>query len=422
MQVQVRGYLTAMNYLFIHQNFPGQFRYLAAALSAAGHRVVALGAAISVGQLQGVEVLNYSPALKRRVSACKASGQLDEWQGKVIRGHAVVDALLEQKHQGFAPDVIFVHSGWGEALFVRSVFPDARLLVYAEYFYGSPNGDVGFDPEFSSVSTANDQRVILKNTHLLHALSACDAALSPTVFQKSRHPAWAQQKIEVIHDGIDTRVFRPDQSAWIQLQSAGVTLNAGDEVITFVARHLEPYRGYHIFMRALPLIQKLRPQARIVIVGGDGVSYGAAAPKGQTWKEIFLKEVSANLDMSRVHFVGKVPHHLLTRLMQVSAVHVYLTYPFVLSWSLLEAMSIGCLIVASDTAPVSEVIAHEKTGFLTDFFDARRLAETVADTLAGRDKLSHIGVAARQHVKDNFDLSSVCLPRLLEFVTNQGSQ
>lgn len=406
-----------MNFIFIHQNFPGQFRHLAPALCSAGHRVLGLGDNVPTGQFHGVPVLSYALKLKHRLASRNQATPLDDWQSKVIRGQAVVDALQEIKQQGFSVDVVFVHSGWGEALFVRSVFPDARLLVYGEYFYGTPGGDMGFDPEFSKVSLLGDQRIVLKNTHLLHALSECDAALSPTFFQKSRHPAWAQEKITVIHEGIDTKVFRPDSFAWIQLKSAGQRLSAEDEVITFVARHLEPYRGYHVFMRALPLIQKMRPKARIVIVGGDGVSYGAAATNGQSWKDIFLREVADRLDMSRVHFVGKVPHHLLTRLMQVSAVHVYLTYPFVLSWSLLEAMSIGCLIVASNTAPVAEVIAHGKTGLLTEFFDVKALAETVAEAAENRHRFGDIKAAARAHVEVNYDLNRICLPRLLEFAT-----
>jgi glycosyltransferase involved in cell wall biosynthesis len=195
-------------------------------------------------------------------------------------------------------------------------------------------------------------------------------------------------------------------------------LRPGDEVVTFVARQLEPYRGYHVLMRSLPLLQKLRPNARIVIVGEDGVSYGNAPPNGETWKSVFLKEVAGNLDMRRVHFVGRLPHPLLTRLMQVSAAHVYLTYPFVLSWSLLEAMSIGALIIGSNTLPVQEVIEHEINGLLTDFFDPQGLAHTVADALDNSEKLAHLRAAARETIVSNYDLKSICLPGQIEFVMN----
>ena len=403
-----------MHILLIHQNFPAQFRHLAPALAAAGHEVVALTVNPHAGHLPGVRIVDYRARLTERAGRQAAAGN-DEWQAKAIRGAAAADAMEGLKASGFRPDVVFAHPGWGEALFVRSVFPDARLLVHAEYFYGTAGGDVGFDPEFQSASPDNDRRVIVKNTHLLHALNACDAAVSPTEFQRNRHPAWAQERIQVIHEGIDTARFHPNPDAWIQLRTAGIKLRQGDEVITFVARQLEPYRGFHIFMRALPLIQKLRPQARVVLVGGEGTSYGAAAPPGQTWRKIFLAEVAGQVDLSRVHFVGKVPHHLLTQLMQVSAAHVYLTYPFVLSWSMLEAMSIGCLVVGSNTAPVREVIEDGRNGLLTDFFDPERLAHRVAFALENRSRLGSLREAARQTAIDRYDLTSICLPRQIEF-------
>lgn len=408
-----------MQIIFIHQNFPAQFRHLAPALAAGGHRVVALTVNGPGASLPGVRIVRYEDRLAAHARR-QRNTMPDDWQSKVIRGTAAADAMQALRDEGFAPDVVFAHPGWGEALFVRTVFPSARLLVYAEYFYGTAGGDVGFDPEFSTVTPEGSQRLILKNTHLLHALNSCDAALAPTAFQRARHPDWAQDRISVIHEGIDTDLFKPDASAWVQLKSAGLTLRHGDEVITFVARQLEPYRGFHIFMRALPLIQKLRPNARVVLVGGDEVSYGAPAPGGESWRSVLLKEVGSRIDLTRVHFVGRVPHQRLTQLMQVSAVHVYLTYPFVLSWSLLEAMSIGCLIVASDTAPVREVITDGENGLLTDFFDPGQLAEQVAYALENRTHLAHLREAARASIQERYDLASICLPKQLEFVLGNG--
>jgi glycosyltransferase involved in cell wall biosynthesis len=292
------------------------------------------------------------------------------------------------------------------------------VLVFAEYYYGADGGDSFFDPEFQRgpVDLASLQRLRLKNTHLLHALADCDAAVSPTVFQKSQHPATFHDRIRVIHDGIDTDRFAPDPGASIKLQQAKLELKHGDEVVTFVSRQLEPYRGYHIFMRSLAHLQRLRPQARVVIVGGDGTAYGASPPAGATWKNIFLNEVKDGLDMSRVHFVGQVPHALLQRLMQVSAVHAYLTYPFVLSWSMLEAMSQGALMVASSTGPVQEVIEHGRNGLLVDFFDHQALAETMAEALARQQELQPLRQAARQTVVERYDLRRVCLPDMLKFV------
>ncbi|MGO4380136.1 glycosyltransferase [Pseudoduganella sp. RAF53_2] len=402
-------------FLFIHQNFPGQFRHLAPALAAEGHEVVALGMAEQPEPLKGVRYFRHMARVPQPVKS--QAPQLQDLYSKVLRGESAAHSLHQLKQQGFDPDVVFVHPGWGEALFIKDVFPRARMLVYAEYYYSAQGGDSHFDPEFSTEPTlASLQRLRLRNTHLLHAISAADAGLSPTRFQRDRHPAWFRDRISVIHDGIDTERFRPSQNASVSLATAGLTLRPGDEVVTFVSRQLEPYRGYHIFMRALPLVQKLRPNVRVVIVGADGVSYGAAPPKGKTWKEIFRDEVKDKLDMSRVHFVGKLPHSVLTQLMQVSAVYTYLTYPFVLSWSLMEAMSAGCLIVGSRTAPLEEMITHGQNGLLTDFFDVEQLAHTVANALERRYSLTALREAARQTIVDRYDLHRHSLPEQMRFV------
>lgn len=405
---------TRSKYLFIHQNFPGQFKHLAPALAAQGHEVVGVGMNQPTIPQPGVRYFRHDVA--NQPHGPRPPTQLKDLYGKVLRGESAAARLEWLKQQGFEPDVIFVHPGWGEALYVRDIFPKARLLIYAEYYYQGEGGDAFFDPEFSQPSSAALQRLRLRNTHLLHAMSVADGALSPTEFQRDRHPAWFRDRITVIHDGIDTERFRPEPSAYVQLQSAGLTLRPGDEVVVFVARQLEPYRGYHIFMRALPELMKQRPNARVVIVGGDGVSYGAAPPQGKSWKQIFLDEVKEKIDMKRIHFVGKVPHTVLTQLMQVSAVYTYLTYPFVLSWSLMEAMSTGCLIVASKTAPVEEVIEHGRNGLLVDFFDPQALAATVADALERRASLQHLRDAARQTIIERYDMQRYCMPALLRFV------
>jgi len=408
-----------MKYLFVHQNFPGQFRHIATALAARGHEVVALGVNKSAETFPGVRHLLYrEPKMEKAPHGeHPLAAAMMEVDTKVMRGEAAARAMAQiAQKEKFIPDVVVAHSGWGEAFFVKEVFPKARLVVYAEYYYGAEGGDTHFDPEFAKPSITMNERVHVKNTHLLHALNDCDFAIAPTEFQKSRHPAWSLDRIRVVHEGIDTQRFAPDPKATVQLQSAGVTLHPGDEVITFVVRQLEPYRGYHIFMRALPLLQQLRPNLRVVLVGADGTSYGAPPPQGKTWKNIFLDEVKDKLDMSRVHFVGRVPHATLTQLMQVSALHVYLTYPFVLSWSLMEAMSIGCLILASDTAPVREVIEHGKNGLLTPFFDVEKLAHTAAETLERRAELTSLRDAARRTIVDRYDLQSQCLPHLLHLL------
>ena len=430
-----------MKILFIHQNFPGQFLHLAPALAQLGHEVVALGSRLPAPKLTGVRYLAYVPQPIRPrptvdagdTSIHKGSSQdgavsatpralnhaspllavADNFEAKLARADCAAQAMDKMKGGGFVPDLVVAHSGWGEALFVKAVFPNARLLVYAEYFYGANGGDVGFDPEFSAQSVYSRQKSAVSNLHLMQALVGCDAAVSPTQFQKTQHPLALQSKISVIHDGIDTQRFVPNPQSWVSLSNAGIKLTAADEIITFVARQLEPYRGYHTFMRALPELLALRPNARVIIVGGDGVSYGSNPPPGSTWKQLFLDEVKARIDPQRVHLVGNVSHETLTKLLQISSVHVYLTYPFVLSWSLLEAMSMGCLVVASNTAPVREVIEDGRNGLLIDFFDAKALAQRVADAVAQKQALANCRVQARQTVVQRFDLKSVCLPRLV---------
>lgn len=406
-----------MKILFIHQNFPAQFVHLAPTLARMGHEVVALSSRKPTPALHGVRVVSHSPEAVQKRPDTRSSPEEQRAQmttsldAKISRASSAATAMEHLHQQGFVPDVVVAHSGWGEALFVKAVFPACRLLVYAEYFYGALGGDSGFDPEFSQETVLSRQKTAVNNLHLMQALVACDAALSPTDFQRSQHPAELRSKISVVHDGIDTRQFKPNPAAWVKLGNSGLTLTAGDDIITFVARQLEPYRGYHTFMRALPEVLARKPNARVVIVGGDGVSYGAPAPGGTSWKQVFLSEVKHHLDIRRVHFVGQVPHSTLTQLLQVSAVHVYLTYPFVLSWSMLEAMSMGCLVVASDTDPVREVIEDGVNGLLTNFFNAPQLAERIVMGLDERKGLARLRQKARSTIVEKFDLQSVCLPR-----------
>lgn len=409
-----------MQLLFVHQNFPGQFRHLAPALAARGHQVCALG--ITAQALPGVRLLRYKP---QRGNAPGVHPLAMEFETKVIRGEACAKAMLALRADGFSPDVVVAHPGWGEAMFVKDVWPRTRLLCFVEYHYRAEGGDVGFDPEFAAggeIDARARQRV--KNANNLIALDAMDRGLSPTRWQASTVPDAYRDRIEVIFDGIDTRVVKPDPAATFVV-GAGTpverTLRAGDEVLTFVNRNLEPYRGYHVFMRALPEIQRRRPNAITLIVGGDEVSYGAKPPQGTTWKQRFLDEVRDRVDLDRVFFLGRIPYPDFVRLLQVSACHVYLTYPFVLSWSCIEAMGAGCAVVGSDTEPVREVIEHGRNGLLVDFFDRERLAATVSEVLQDPARYAALREAARRSVVERYDLSSVCLPRQVALVESLGA-
>jgi len=398
-----------LNLLFVHQNFPGQFRHLAPALAAMGHQVKAM--AIDGPGLPGIEVHRYKPA---RSTSREIHPWVAEFETKVIRGEACAAAAARLKAEGFAPDAIVANPGWGESLFLKDVWPGARLLALIEFYYAARGLDYDFDPEFSRADLARDARLRAKNAHLLLALEAMDWGVCPTQFQAGTVPRTYQDRVSVIFDGIDTAVVRPDAAASVSVN--GRTLHAGDEVLTFVNRNLEPYRGYHIFMRALPEILKRRPNAVALIVGGDEVSYGAPAPNGKTWKEIFYDEVKERLDASRVFFLGRVPYAQYLRVLQVSRCHVYLTYPFVLGWSCIEAMSAGCLVVGSRTPPVEEVIAHGRNGLLVDFFDVSALAGSVVDALARPAHYAPLREAARRIAIERYDLNSICLPQQVALI------
>jgi glycosyltransferase involved in cell wall biosynthesis len=398
-------------FLFIHQNFPAQFVHVARALAAAGHEVVAL--AIEGRAIDGVRFLRYGPKALPRFSELELAR---DFETKIARAGACASAMDRLKQEGFTPDVIVAHPGWGEALFCKDVWPRARLVIYAEFFYQAQGADYLFDPEFTKDSVAQRARLRVKNTVHLHALSIADTIYAPTAWQRARLPQEYRSRTQVMFDGIDTNVTAPDPSAFIELQRAGVRLAHGDEVITFVNRNLEPYRGFHTFMRALPAILEQRPHAHCLIVGRDSVSYGSPPAGGGTWRETMLREVGARLPMERVHFLGGIPYADYLRVLQVSACHVYLTYPFVLSWSCMEALSVACTVVGSRTGPVEEVVTHDVTGRLVDFFDVQALADEVVGVLKQPDAFRALGAAGRRLMQQDYDLASHCLPGQLAIV------
>lgn len=408
-----------MKILFVHQNFPGQFLHLAPELQRRRHEIHALTDAANT-RTSAISTLRYkheAPPVDATATRLGRNYTLMSDRGVTVARAALT---LRERH-GYVPDVIFGHSGWGETLFLKEVWPEAKLIVYAEFYYKGRGADVGFDPEFNP--PAFDQVMIAqgRTTHLGQALTHADAGLSPTHWQASTYPASLRGMIEVIFDGVNTDVMTPNPSATITVPD-GPTFAVGDEVLTFVNRNLEPYRGYHTFMRALPAVLAARPNAHAVIVGGDEVSYGSAPKGAKGWKDVILNEVRDKLDLSRVHFIGKVPYPDFVSLMQVSRVHAYLTYPFVLSWSMLEAMSAGALVVGSRTAPVEEVIRDGVNGLLVDFFDVAGWSETLTRCLADPDAYAPLRVAARRTILENYDLGGICLPRMVDFVESFGPQ
>lgn len=403
-----------MNYLFIHQNFPGQFKHIAAALAAdPKNRVLAL-----------VDEANKRPELtppdvqlvsyKTPQGASKTTHPyLLGYEASVRRGQQIVRACLALQQQGFRPDIICAHAGWGEALFIKEVFPAAILLDYFEFFYRTRGSDVGFDQEMQTQSLDGNCKVQTRNSCHLLSMETADWGWSPTQWQASQFPEHFRSRLSVIHEGIDTDTVKPDEAAVFELPG-GVKLSKRDQVVTFVNRNLEPYRGFHIFMRALPRILQEHPEAHVVLVGGDAVSYGSLPNEGGHWRAKMLAEVGGKLDMHRVHFVGKIPYERYLSLIQVSSAHVYLTYPFVLSWSMLEAMATECVLIASDTPPVTEVVEHEKNGLLVDFFDVDAIAEQVKNVLKNPKRYLAMRQQARKTILERYDLKSISLPQQLQ--------
>ena len=397
-----------MKILFVHNNFPAQFRNLAAVLAnEPGFELVAVGAS-------GARSMPLVKLIKYMLPEADVSGThpfARRFDLECRRAEQVLYSLSTLAASGFSPDLILAHPGWGETLPLRTMFPKARLFVYCEFFYGANGRDIGFDPEFPTSGLDGHIGLQLKNATTLLALADCDLGISPTNWQQSTFPLHYQSKIDVIHEGIDTSRVRPNPQARLTLPN-GREVGSSDEIVTFVVRNLEPLRGYHIFMRALPEILKRRPNAQIVIIGRDGLSYGLPPPAGKTWKSVFLDEVRDRLDLSRVHFMGGVPYQSFISALQVSSAHVYLTYPFVLSWSALEAMSAGCVVIGSDTPPVREVINAGENGVLVPFFAVDELAGRVIEALREPAKFASMRQAARRFVIDHYDAERVCIPRI----------
>lgn len=403
-----------MNILFVHQNFPGQYKHIAPAMVERGHKVVAIGM-YKNNIPKGVEFVHYRA--KRSTTKGIHPWAID-YEAKIIRAEACSLACQELRNKGFEPDVICVHPGWGEALLLREVWPHAKQLHFIEFFYGPDGKDVGFDPEFPVPDFAGRCRLYIKNTNNVMNLYGMDKGMSPTQWQKSTVPERFLDQIEVCHDGVDTQALKPNPNAVLEtrtLDGNTIKFSKQDKVVTFINRNFEPSRGYHIFMRCLPELMKQEPDAQFVMIGGDDVSYGAR-PKSGTWKQIYLDEVKDQIDMSRLHFLGKVNYPTYCNAMQITSAHVYLTYPFVLSWSMLEAMAMGAPVIGSATPPVEEVIQDSVNGWLVDFFDREALVNKVSEVL--NSNTHSITEAGRKTVVKQYDLATKCLPKQIQMIEN----
>lgn len=375
-----------MTILYIHNSVPGQFANLIAhRADRVRPRSVFLSAQDNAA-FTLVERRLYTP------DALGTPGDRALEPAARILGHAraAARALRRLVDDGFRPMAIVAHPAWGSVLPVRDVLPDVPLVVYCEH-YNESRGAAG----------------ALANWHVRAALDAADALVTPTEWQRSIFPADARPRIETIHDGIDTSRLRPDPLARFELPD-GTTVGRGDQLVTYVARGLEPTRGFPELIRAVPTILRGAPDARIAIVGGERAIYGPEPEGGGSHKAAMLRETG--LTDRRVHFLGQIRYADFIRLMQVSTVHVYPSRRFVLSWSVLEAMSIGAVVVGADNAPVREVIEDGVTGLLADPGDAAALADRIVAVLRDPPRFAAIGRAARDMVIARYDVAR-CMAR-----------
>ncbi|EBA14531.1 glycosyl transferase, group 1 [Roseobacter sp. SK209-2-6] len=396
-----------MKLLFVHQNMPGQYREILAWLAARGTHDLAFLTQRRDVQLNGVKTITY----RAHQQATKDSyGLSKDWENAAGAGLGAALALRElHRSEGYKPDIIIGHTGWGELLFMKEIFPDVPVIGFFEYFYRTSGGLVGFDPE----SPPNDQAGFFakaRNTVPYASIESVDLGHVPTAWQRDRFPASFHDRMYLCHDGIRTDRLLPDPAASIGLGRLGQPLTRDDEVVTYVARNMERARGFHIMMRALPRILAERPKARVLMIGGNETSYGTESKHPGGLRGEMEEELGSNIDWSRVHFLGKVPYDDLCRIIRISRCHIYLTMPFVLSWSLLESMSMQATVVAADVDPVREAVTHGETGMLVDFFNPQALADQVVDVLARPGDYAHLGPNARAHVVEHYDFLNRCLP------------
>lgn len=397
--------------LFVHQNFPAQFPHIADALVKRGDQVVALGGPTSK-ERAGIKLVRWS---NQRGTTQGIFDAAVRSEADLIRAQAAVGAALEIKKAGFEPDLIIGHPGWGETIHLKDIFPGARMILFGEFYYRHIGADLNFDREFEMPSLQAAMRTNGKNATQSLAYTMADMIVSPTAFQASTFPPAFRRDIRVHHEGVDLSKAMPRPFAKVKLAD-GRAIDKSTPVITFINRNFERLRGFHIFMRALPAFLDAVPEAQIIVIGSDGNGYGGARADGQSWRQAMLAEVGARLDQSRVHFVGMVDHARMIDIISIGAAHVYYTYPFTLSWSLVEAMACQCLVIGSDTAPVRDAIADGETGMLRDFFDVDALSRVMVEAVRFPGRFEDMRVRARKSAIAHFDRATVGVPGWLRLV------
>jgi len=397
-----------MRVLFVHRFFPGQFGHLARRFAANPGNEVVFIATESAEAAETIDRVRRIVPPVTRQSGPPTHHYIQAFENAVLQGQAAFRACAALRRSGFVPDLIYAHAGFGPGLYLKEAFPDTPLLGYFEWYYRARDSDADFGAP-GTVAPDEALRIRTKNADLLLELTQCDRGICPTRFQHEQFPAEFRDKLAVLHDGIDTELFRPGQRGRLPFVPA---LPGGAEIVTYATRGLEPYRGFPQFMQAIALLQKERPAMHAVVVGNDATYYSRLPPEGAGWKATVLRSLP-DLDLTRVHFLGHLAAAQYRQVLQASDVHVYLTVPFVLSWSLLESMASGCTIVGSDTGPVRELVADGVTGRLADFHDPAAIAARIGHVLDHPDEARSLGQAARRHIVQNYSLRRL-LPRHME--------
>lgn len=399
-----------MHVLFVHQNFPAQFGHLAAELvrndgwqATFVSQTPPPAGTVKTG---GIDRVTYAikGGAKEANHYCSRT-----FENAIWHTHAVYEALAARPE--IRPDLIVGHSGFGSTLFLRELYPDTPIVNYFEYFYRTRDSDMDFRKDFPNLPI-DRLRARARNATLLLDLDNCDAGYSPTRWQRDRLPAVYREKVEVHFDGVDTRIWKPrrDEPRTI----AGRPIPQELKIVSYATRGMESMRGFDIFMKAANVVAKRRSDVLFVVAGQDRVCYGGDSRHtgGKSFKEWVLAQ--DRYDLSRFFFCGLLPPAELARLFGIADVHVYLTVPFVLSWSLVDAMACEATILASDTGPVREMIVPGQTGLLTDFFDVESMANAMERVVDSSGEFRALGQRAREVVEENYSLD-VCLPRLRDF-------
>jgi len=390
-----------LKYLFVHQNFPGQYLHIVRHLVASQQHDVVFISEPNSNRIPGVRTVPYA---KPRPAAAEAHIAARELDGAVRRAEAVARTAANLKQLGFEPDVIIGHHGWGELLNIRDVWPDAPLVGYLEFYYRIDGVDVGFDPEFPTPAW-DHPRIRAKNAVNLLALNLGACAQTPTRWQLSTYPVWAQPLITLLPEGANLDVCKPNpQARRRNLKIGETTIRPSEKLVTYVARDLEPYRGFHVMMRAVPYLLRTRKDIRVVLVGADGVSYGIPPAEG-TWREKLLAELGDAIDPARVLFPGRLDYTAYLALLQRSDAHVYLSYPFVASWSLREALATGCVVIGSDTPTVAEFVTHDQNGLLVPFLDPKAVGDAVLRVLEDASLARRLREGARHYAEKHLAMS-----------------